>query len=65
MKVISEFIQAVWKKQLIVFLISLNLSFQAVEHPEFWKTILILKSNLEIPYKVYIHTYLTSLYKNV
>jgi hypothetical protein len=60
-----EFTQAVWREQLIVFLISSNLPFQAVEHPEFRKVMLMLRPDLDIPYRTYIRTYLTSLYENV
>ena len=64
-KVIPKFTQVAWREQLIVFLISSNLPFRAVEHPEFRKTMLILKSDLNIPHRTYIRTHLTSLYKNV
>jgi hypothetical protein len=64
-KVVLEFIQAAWREQLIIFLIFLNLPFRAVEHPEFLKATLILRPDLEIPYRTYIHTHLASFYKNV
>ena len=64
-KVIPKFTQVAWREQLIVFLISSNLPFQAVEHPEFRKTMLMLKSDLNIPHRTYIRTHLTSLYENV
>src|SRR5580692_1289821 len=65
MKVIPPFTQAAWREQLIVFLISSNLPFQAVKHPEFWEAMLILRPDLDIPHRTYICTYLTSLYENV
>jgi hypothetical protein len=64
-KAIPAFTQAAWKEQLIVFLISSNLLFRAVEHPEFRKAILILRPDLDIPHRTYIHTHLKSLYDNV
>ena len=64
-KVIPKFTQAAWRDQLIVFLISSILPFRAVEHPEFRKTMLMLKSDLDIPHRTYIRTHLTSLYENV
>jgi hypothetical protein len=50
---------------LIIFLILSNLPFRAVEHPEFQKVILILRPDLDIPHRIYIHTHLKSLYKSV
>ena len=50
---------------MIVFLISSNLPFQAVEHPKFWKAMLMLRPDLDIPHRTYIHTHLTSFYKSV
>ena len=64
-KVIPKFTQVAWREQLIVFLILSNLPFRAVEHPEFRKTMLMLKSDLDIPHRTYIRTHLTSLYENV
>jgi hypothetical protein len=64
-KVIPEFTQAVWREQLIVFLIFSNLPFRAVEYPEFRKVMLMLRPDLDIPYKIYICILLTSLYENV
>ena len=65
MKNVPVFTQAAWREQLIVFLISSNLPFRAVEHPEFRKAILMLRPDLDIPHRTYICTYLTSLYKSV
>jgi hypothetical protein len=65
MKVIPAFTQAAWKEQLIIFLISSNLPFRAIKHPEFQKAMLMLRPDLDIPHKIYIRTYLTSLYKNI
>jgi hypothetical protein len=48
-----------------VFLITSNLLFRAVEHPEFRKAMLMLRPDLDIPHRTYIRTYLTSLYENV
>jgi hypothetical protein len=62
---ISVFIQAVWREQLIVFSISSNLPFQAVEYSEFRKAMLMLRPDLNIPHRKYVHSYLTSLYKSV
>ena len=62
MKTIPEFTQAAWREQLIVFLISSNLPFRAVEHPEFRKAMLMLRPDLEIPHRIYIRTHLSSLY---
>jgi hypothetical protein len=64
-KVVPEFTQAAWREQLIVFLISSNLPFRAVEHPEFRKVMLMLRPDLDIPHRTYIRTHLTSLYENV
>jgi len=64
-KTILAFTQVAWREQLIVFLILSNFPFRAVEHPEFWKAILILRPDLDIPHRTYIHTHLKSLYKNV
>ena len=50
---------------MIVFLISSNLSFRAVEHPEFRKAMLMLRPDLDIPHRTYIRTHLKSLYENV
>ena len=57
--------QAAWREQLIVFLISSNLPFRAVEYPEFQKAMLMLRPDLNIPHRTYIRTHLTSLYENV
>ena len=65
MKVVLEFTQAAWREQLIVFLISSNLSFRVVEHPEFRKAMLMLRPDLDIPHRTYVHTHLTNLYENV
>ena len=65
MKVVPKFTQAIWREQLIVFLISSNLPFRAVEHPEFRKVMLMLRPDLDIPHRTYIRTHLTSLYENV
>jgi hypothetical protein len=65
MKDISKFTPAAWREQLILFLISSNLPFQAVEHPEFWKAILMLRPDLDIPHRIYIPTHLKSFYKSV
>jgi len=64
-KVVPEFTKAAWREQLIVFLISSNLPFRAVEHPEFRKVMLMLRPDLDIPHRTYIRTHLTSLYENV
>jgi hypothetical protein len=48
-----------------VFLITSNLPFRAVEHPEFWKVILMLRPDLDISHRTYMHTHLTSLYESV
>jgi hypothetical protein len=64
-KVIPQFTQAAWREQLIIFLISSNLPFRAVEHPEFRKAMLMLRPDLDIPHRTYIRTHLTSLYENV
>jgi len=63
-KAIPAFTQATWREQLI-FLISSNLPFQAVEHPEFWKAMLMLKPDIDIPHRTYIRTHLKSLYESV
>ena len=65
MKDIPKFTPAAWREQLIVFLISLNLPFRAVEHPEFRKAMLMLRPDLDIPHRTYIRTHLKSLYKSV
>jgi hypothetical protein len=65
MKVIPAFTQAAWREQLIVFLISSNLPFRAVEHLEFQKAMLILRPDLDISHRMYICTHLTNLYKTV
>src|SRR5580692_12476239 len=65
MKDVPLFTQAAWREQLIVFLISSNLPFQAIEHPEFRKAMLMLRPDLDIPHRTYICTHLTSLYENV
>jgi hypothetical protein len=62
---VPKFTQAAWREQLIVFLISSNLSFRAVDHPEFRKAMLMLRPDLDIPHRTFIHTHLTSLYENV
>ena len=50
---------------MIVFLIFSNLPFRAVEHPEFWKAMFILRPDLDIPHRTYICTHLKSLYEGV
>ena len=62
---IPAFTQAAWREQLIVFLISSNLPFRAVEHPEFRKAMLMLRPDLDIPHRTYIHTHLKNFYKSV
>ena len=42
-----------------------NLPFRAVEHPEFWKAMLMLRPDLDIPHRTFIRTHLTNLYENV
>jgi hypothetical protein len=54
-----------WREQLIVFLITSNLPFRAVEHPEFRKAMLMLRPDLNIPHRTYMRTHLTSLYESV
>jgi hypothetical protein len=46
-------------------LISSNLPFRAVEHPEFQRAMLMLRPDLDIPHRTYIRTHLTSLYETV
>ena len=65
MKAIPAFTQAAWREQLIIFLISSNLPFRAVEHPEFRKAMLMLRPDLDIPHRTYIRTHLKSLYESV
>ena len=65
MKAIPAFTQAAWGEQLIVFLISSNLPFRAVEYPEFRKAMLMLRPDLDIPHRTYIRTQLKSLYESV
>ena len=65
MKDIPKFTPAAWREQLIVFLISSNLPFRAVEHPEFRKAMLMLRPDLDIPHRTYIRTHLKSLYESV
>jgi hypothetical protein len=62
---IPKFSQAAWREQLIIFLISSNLLFRAIEYPEFQKTMLMLRHDLDIPHRTFIRTHLTSLYENV
>jgi hypothetical protein len=64
-KDIPKFTPAAWREQLIVFLISSNLPFRAVEHPEFRKAMLMLRPDLDIPHRTYIRTHLKSLYESV
>jgi hypothetical protein len=64
-KDIPKFTLAAWREQLIVFLISSNLPFRAVEHPEFRKAMLMLRPDLDIPHRTYIRTHLKSLYESV
>ena len=65
MNAIPVFTQAAWREQLIVFLISSNLPFRAVEYSEFRKAMLILRPDLDIPHRIYICTHLKSLYESV
>jgi hypothetical protein len=62
---VLKFTQAAWREQLIVFLISSNLPFRAVDHPEFRKAMLMLRPDLDIPHRTFIRTHLTSLYENI
>jgi hypothetical protein len=62
---VPKFTQAAWREQLIVFLISSNLPFRAVDHPEFRKAMLMLRPDLDIPHRTFIRTHLTSLYENI